>query len=132
MALRRNLASTEPLSTVQVLKVTDQVEVCDDGVKEEEDVVPAQEVGDSPAALGSGVDENPGHVDRRRVEAVDQLAENDPIPEDSHQVGQLRVGPEGGARARDQSKCEQPLSYFFVKIHAAFKQEGKKLDFSGT
>ena len=108
------------------------MEVCDDGVKEEEDVVPAQEVGDSPAALGSGVDENPGHVDRRRVEAVDQLAENDPIPEDSHQVGQLRVGPEGGARARDQPKREQPLSYFFVKIHAAFKHEGKKLDFSGT
>ncbi len=50
-----------------------QVEVCDDGVEEEEDVVPAEKIGNCPASFGSGVDQNPGHVDGARVQGVNEL-----------------------------------------------------------
>jgi hypothetical protein len=50
-----------------------QVEVCDDGVQEEEDVVPTEEVGDGSAPLGAGVHEHAGHVDRGGVQRVHQL-----------------------------------------------------------
>ena len=59
-----------------------QIEACDDGVEEEEDVVAAQEVGDGSTSLRSGVDENPSHVHRARVERVNDLTKDNSISED--------------------------------------------------
>jgi hypothetical protein len=55
-------------------------------MEEKEDVVAAQKVGDGPASLRSGVDEDPGHVHGARVERVDDLTKDNSITEDSNLI----------------------------------------------
>ena len=111
------------------IEIVYQVKTCNDGVQKKENVVSTQKIGDGPTPFRSGIDEDPSHVDGTRIEAVDQLTEDDPVSENGDQIGELSVRPECRTRARDEPERVNPLSDFFVQIHWTSKQKQKQMKF---